>query len=49
MHICVQFVCSTYEGQKRALYFLGWELGAAIWVLGTEPRSSEKAASALSH
>lgn len=45
MYVCVPHVCLS-----RALDLLSWSyrwLQAFVWVLGTEPTSSGKAASAL--
>ena len=47
---CMSF--SASRGQKKVLDPWNWNYGhllAAMWVLGIEPRSSERAASAVSH
>lgn len=41
LSVCVLHAYSTHGGLKRAF--------KAIWVVGTKPRSSEKAASSFSH
>jgi hypothetical protein len=53
MYICASCVCLVPRKIRRGCW-IHWEwsyrcLGAAMWVLGTEPRSSEAAASAFNH
>jgi hypothetical protein len=45
MHISVPHACSAHRGQEKASDTL--EQWTVMWVLGIEPRSSARAASAL--
>lgn len=50
MHTCAPHVCKAYEAKMR--HWIPWKwncrlLWATMWVLGTEPGSSRRAASAL--
>ena len=49
MYVCAVYACKAWEGQKRGLYPLELQLQKIVsyHVEGTEPRSSERAASAL--